>query len=175
MSMPRSSVVIAVVLVLGTVTSARADEPAPAATPLNYVVASVGTTLFYQPNSGSSSGWQHDISPSVGYGRYVTDTITLELDLGPTITRGSYAGFTFIPGIAWMFSTHVYVAARLLVPVDPKVDFALAPGVGVADTGVPDTFQDGISVFAELNVSSNVGRGNPDLGVTLSAGALYSF
>jgi hypothetical protein len=134
------------------------------------VVASVGTTLFYKPNAGDASGWQHDISPSVGYGRYVTDTIAVELDVGPTIIRGSYASFFFLPAVVWSFSTHVYSAARFLVPVDPQIDFYLLPGVGVVDT-----FQNGISVFAELNVASNVGRGKPDLGVALTAGALYSF
>jgi hypothetical protein len=160
---------VAVAVVFVTVTPARADEPA-AATPLNYVVAAVGTTLAYQPNTGSASGWQHDLSPVVGFGRYVTATIALELDLGPTYIRGTYTGFALVPAAVWNFSTHVYAAARFLVPVDPKLNFALFPGVGVGNT-----FDNGITVFAELNASSTIGRGDPDLGLALTGGALYSF
>jgi hypothetical protein len=135
MSVPRPSVVIAVVLALGTVSFARADEPAPPAapeaSPLNYVGAGAATTLFHKPNSGPASGWQEDIGPVVGYGRYITDTIALELDLGPSFVRGSgYSGFFLVPGAVWSFSTHFYVAARFLVEVDPQIDFAVFPGIG---------------------------------------------
>jgi hypothetical protein len=167
---PWLSAALTAALTVATITTARADEAAPAATPLNYVVASVGTTLVYQPNTGSASGWQEDLTPTVGFGRYVTETIALELDLGPTFVSGNYASFTFVPGVVWSFSTHVYAAARFLVPVDPQVNFALFPGVGVVHT-----FANGISVFAELNVASTIGRGHPDLGAALTGGALYSF
>ncbi len=177
--MPRSSVAIAVVLVLGTVTSARADDPAPpaasapapAASPLNYVVAAATTTLFHKPNSGPASGWQEDIGPVVGYGRYVTDTIALEMDLGPAFAHGSgYTGFFLVPAAVWSFSTHVYAAARFLVELDPQVDLALFPGIG----GVY-TFPNQISVTLELNLESFIGRGNPDFAVALTPGIVYSF
>ena len=177
MSMPRSSVVIAVVLVLGTVTSARAGDPAPPAaaepeaTPLNYVVASATTTLFHKPNSGLVSGWQEDIGPVVGYGRYVTDTIALEMDLGPSFVRGTgYSGFFLVPAAVWSFSTHVYAAARFLVELDPQADFALFPGIG----GIY-TFPNQISLTLELNLESFIGRGNPDFAIALTPGIVYSF
>ena len=184
MSMPRSSVVAAVVLVLGTVTSARADEPAPApapapaapaasaaaASPLNYVTVAATTTLFHKPNVGPASGWQEDIGPVVGYGRYVTDTVALELDIGPSFVHGSgYSGLFLVPSAIWGFSTHVYAAARVLVELDPQADLALFPGIG----GVY-TF-DRLSVTLELNLESFVGRGKPDFAVALTPGLVYAF
>jgi phage shock protein PspC (stress-responsive transcriptional regulator) len=163
------TIIITITLVLGTAASARADE-AGMAMAMNYAVASVGTTLGYQPNTGSASGWQHDISPAVGFGRHVTETIALELDLQPTYIRGTYMSFTLMPAAVWFFSTHVYAAARFMVPVDPQVNFALFPGIGVIDR-----FSNGISVYAELNASSMVGRGNPDLGLAVTGGVMYWF
>ena len=187
MSVLRPSVVIAVALVLGTVTFARADEPAspaapapapaplavpaPEASPLNYVGASATTTLFHKPNSGPASGWQDDIGPVVGYGRYVADTIALELDLGASFVRGSgYSGVFLVPGAVWSFSTHFYAAARFLVEVDPQFDFALFPGIG----GIY-TFPNQISLGLELNLESFIGRGNPGFAVALTPGIEYSF
>ncbi len=178
--MLRSLTAATVALLLGIVTSARADEvspaptaapePAPAATPLNYLTVAATTTLFHQPNSGSASGWQKDIGPVVGYGRYVTDTVALELDLGPSFASGSgYTGFFLVPAAVWSFSTHVYAAARFLVEVDPEIDLALFPGIG----GVY-TFNQ-ISVTLELNLESFVGRGKPDFAVALTPGIVYSF
>jgi len=182
----RSSAAAIVALVLGTVTSARADEvaaptaaptpaadppaPAAAATPLNYVVASVTTTLLYQPNAGDLSGPLQDIGPVVGFGRYVTDTVALEMDLGPAYAKGKYINFVLVPGAVWSFSTHVYAAARFLVQLDPEINFALFPGVG----GVY-TFKNQISLTLELNLLSTIGRGKPDFGVTLTPGIVYSF
>jgi len=183
--MLRPSVVIAVVLVPGTVTFARADEPgsraapapaplaapAPEASPPNYVGASATTTLFHKPNAGPASGWQEDIGPVVGYGRYVTDTIALELDLGTSFVRGSgYSGFFFVPGAVWSFSTHFYAAARFLVEVDPQIDFAVFPGIG----GIY-TFPNQISLGLELNLESFIGRGSPGLAIALTPGIEYSF
>jgi hypothetical protein len=154
-------------LVLGT-GDARADEAAPA--PLNYVVVGVGTTAVHRPSGGPVGSWQHDVSPSVGFGRFVTATIALELDIGPTLVRGDYAGTSLVPGVVWAFSSYAYAAARVVVPVDPEVNLGLYPGAGLTYT-----FQNGIAIFAEGNVFSTVGRGAPDLGMALSAGALYSF
>lgn len=111
-----------------------------------------------------------DVTPSVGFGRFVSATIALELDIGPTFVRGNYAGTSLVPGVVWAFSSYAYAAARVVVPVDPEVNLGLYPGAGLVHT-----FQNEISIFAEGNVFSNVGRGTPDLGVALSAGALYSF
>jgi hypothetical protein len=147
---------------------ARADDAAPV--PLNYVVLGFGTTPVHRPSSGPVDGWQHDVSPSVGFGRFVSATIALELDISPTFVRGDYASASLVPGVVWAFSSHVYAAVRVVVPVDPEVNVGLYPGLGVVHT-----FDNGIGVFAEGNVFSYVARGNPDLGVALSAGALYSF
>ncbi|HEX2690209.1 MAG TPA: hypothetical protein VHN14_26520 [Kofleriaceae bacterium] len=177
MRMPWLPVAAVVVLVLGTSTAVRADEVAPpdpstataAAAPLNYVTVAATTTLFAASNAGDTSGWGHDIGPVIGYGRYVTSTVALELDAGPSFVRGSYASFFLVPAAVWSFSTHVYAAARFLVQVDPEANFYLFPGIGGAYSF------DKITLTLELNLSSNVGRGKPDLGVTLTPGIVYSF
>jgi hypothetical protein len=62
------------------------------------VTVAATTTLFHKPNVGSASGWQEDIGPVVGYGRYVTDTVALELDIGPSFVHGSgYSGLFLVP------------------------------------------------------------------------------
>ena len=159
-----------VAVILGVAPPARAEQTEPAAPARYYVVASVGTTVAYQPPSGSASGWQHHVSPSVGFGHELSETVSVEVDAGPTYVRGHYAGFSLVPGAVWIFSSHAYAAARVVVPVDPELNLVLAPGVGVAErigkAGV---------VVAELNVSSAVGRGDLDLGVALTVGALYAF
>jgi hypothetical protein len=152
------------------VTPPPAVTPPAAASPLNYVVASVTTTLIYQPNVGSLQGAQKDIGPVVGFGRYVTDTVALELDFGPTILQDADTVYAFVPGVVWSFSTHIYAAGRLVIPVAPKVNVALFPGVGLIHT-----FKNQISLTLELNVPVTVGRGEPDLGVTLTPGIVYSF
>lgn len=178
MSMLRPSAVITVFSVLGTVPAARADEstspppaPAPETPLLNYVGAGVATTLFYKPNAGPASGWQQNVGPVVGYGRYVTPTIALELDLGPSFDRGrDYAGFFLVPGAVWSFSTHFYAAARFLVEVDPQIDFAVFPGIG----GIY-TFSNQVALGLELNLESFIGRGSPGLAVVVTPGIEYSF
>lgn len=180
MRMPWLSAAVSIALLLRAVPSARADEvappaapvakPAPAASPLNYVVASVTTTLIFQPNQGSLQGLQYDVSPFVGFGRYVTETIALELDAGPTIVRDGDTSFSLVPAAVWSFSTHVYAAARLVVPVYHQIDLALYPGVGAIYT-----FKNQISLAVELNALSTIGRGKPDLSFTVTPGILYSF
>jgi hypothetical protein len=163
----RLSVAAITALVLGT-GDARADDAA--SDPLNYVVVGLGTTPVHRPSGGPVASWQHDITPSVGFGRFVSATIALEVDIGPTLVRGDYAGTSLVPGVVWAFSSYAYAAVRFVVPVDPEVNLGLFPGAGLVHT-----FQNGIGIFAEGNVFSYVGRGTPDLGVALSAGALYSF
>ena len=165
--MLRSAAPAGVVLVLLGVASASAAEPA--ASPPNYAAAMVGTTLAYRPHGGAWDGLQSDVSPMMGYGRYVTRTVALELDAGPTFVKGRYASFGLVPGLVWTFSGHAYVAARFLVPADPETNFGLFPGVGAFRTFGR------YSPYMELNLSSYVGRGHPDLGVSLTAGVLISF
>jgi hypothetical protein len=146
----------------------RAEEPAPAL-PSNYVAEFLGTTLAYRPEGGPWDGWQHDATPLLGYGRQLTPTIALELDAGPTFVRGEYSSFSLTPGLVWSFSPHAYVAARFVVPVDPETNLVLFPGIGVCH------LFGRVMPVLEVNVSSAVGRGHPDLGVSLTAGVLVFF
>jgi hypothetical protein len=157
----------ALVLVLGTAAPAlAADSAAP---PPNYAALMVGTTVAYRPPGGPTDGFQSDISPAVGYGRYVSPTVALELDLGPTYVKGRYASFGLVPGVVWTFSSHAYLAARFLVPLDPQTNFGMFPGVGVFKT------YGRYAPYVEVNLSSYVGRGDPDFGVSVTAGVLISF
>lgn len=160
----------AAALALGSA-PARADDAAPAAAaPPNYVVALLGTTLADRPSGGPMNGWGHDLSPAIGVGRFIRETIAIELDVGPTMVSGDYVAFSLVPGVVWAFSPHIYAAARFVVPVDPQVNLGLYPGVGAIYS-----FDNGISLVAELSVFSYVGRGDPDLGVAMTGGALYGF
>jgi hypothetical protein len=157
-------------LLLASVGTASAAEPPDApAPPSNYVAGFLGTTLAYRPEGGPWDGWQHDATTLVGYGRQLTPTLALELDAGPTFVRGSYASFSLTPGLVWSVHPNVYLAARFAIPVDPETNLVLLPGVGLcrAFGRVMPTL--------ELNVSSAVGRGDPDLGVSLTAGILVFF
>lgn len=163
---------VAAVALLGGARAARAEmRPAPEpASPQNYVTAVVGTTLAYRPNGGSFGGWQKDIDPAIGYGRLITPTIALELDVGLVLTKDGYSSTFLVPGVVWSFSTHVYAAMRFLVPVDPEVNFGLFPGIGLVQA-----FSNGIALSLELNPSTTIGRGKPDFGLPLTGGVVYSF
>jgi hypothetical protein len=156
------------VLIAAAAVSSSAEEPA-SSLPLDYVAGFLGTTLGYRPEGGPWEGWQHDATTLLGYGRQLTPTLALELDVGPTFVRGSYFSFSLTPGVVWAFHRNAYAAARFVVPVDPKTDFVVSPGIGLcrASGRVMPTL--------ELNVSSAVGRGHPDLGVSLTAGVLVFF
>ena len=148
--------------------SSSAEEKAPVP-PSNYVAGFLGTTLDYRPPGGSWDGWQHDATTLVGYGRQLTPTLALELDLGPTFVSGSYSSFSLTPGVVWSVHPNVYLAARFIVPVDPEANFVLFPGVGLCRPFGR------VMPTLELSVSSAVGRGEPDLGVSLTAGLLVFF
>lgn len=166
--MARFAVVAATVtLVLGAVAPTRAADPA--APPPNYAAFMLGTTVAYRPPGGPWDGFQSDLSPMAGYGRYVTKRVALELDLGPTFVKGHYSSLVLVPGVVWIFSPHAYVAARFLVPLDPETNFGLFPGVGGFRTWGR------YSPYLELNLASYVGRGDPDFGVSLTAGVLIAF
>jgi len=147
-------------------------EPVPPAAPApsNYVATFLGTTLAYRPHGGSWDGWQKDATTLVGYGRQLTPTLALELDVGPTWVNGSgYASFALTPGLVWSVSPSVYLAARFAIPVDPETNLVLLPGLGLSHAFGR------VMPTLEVNVSSAVGRGKPDLGVTLTAGLLVFF
>ena len=153
-------------LLLATLASPVAGEDAA---PPNYVAGFVGTSLAYRPPGGPWDGWQHDLTPLLGYGRQLSPTVSLELDAGATWVRGSYSSFSLTPGIVWSVHPNLYLAARFVVPVDPETNLVLFPGVGVCRA-----FGRVMPVL-ELNVSSAVGRGDPDLGLSLTAGVLVFF
>ena len=158
------------VLALVVVGAARGSaEPPASSPPSNYVAGFVGTTLDYRPPGGSWDGWQHDVTTLVGYGRQIRPTVALELDIGPTFVRGSYSSFSLTPGLVWSVHPNLYLAARFVFPVDPETNLVLLPGVGLcrAFGRVMPTL--------EVNLSSAVGRGHPDLGVSLTAGVLVFF
>jgi hypothetical protein len=69
----------------------------------------------------------------------------------------------------WSAHPNVYLAARFVVPVDPETNLVLFPGIGLCRA-----FGRVMPVL-EVNVSSAVGRGHPDLGVSLTAGVLVFF
>jgi len=144
--------------------------PASAPPPSNYVATFLGTTLGYRPHGGSWDGWQKDATTLVGYGRQLTPKLALELDLGPTwVSGGGYSSFALTPGLVWSINPSVYAAARFAIPVDPELDLVLLPGLGLSHAFGR------VMPTLELNLSSAVGRGKPDLGVTLTAGLLVFF
>jgi hypothetical protein len=157
-------------LSLSAAASAGDPQSAPAAPPANYVAGFVGTTLAYRPNGGTWDGWQKDATTLLGYGRQVNPKLALELDVGPTWVSGSgYSSFALTPGVVYSLNPSVYLAARFAVPVDPEPNLVLLPGIGLSRA-----FGRAMPTL-ELNVSSAVGRGKPDLGVTLTLGLLVFF
>jgi hypothetical protein len=128
------------------------------------------TTVASRPPGGPWDGFQSDVTLSLGYGRYFTKTLAVELDLGPTWIHGDYTSFSFMPGLVWSFDPHVYAAARFIVPVDPQTDFALAPGLGFTHV-----FSNGMAPYFEVNAISYVGRGDPDFGVGVTLGMTLAF
>jgi hypothetical protein len=83
--------------------------------------------------------------------------------------RGDYSSFSLTPGLVWSFSPHAYAAARFVVPVDPQANLVLLPGIGLSHAFGR------VMPTLELDLSSAVGRGHPDLGVSLTAGVLVFF
>src|SRR5574340_676931 len=138
--------------------------------PPHYLVALVATTPAYRPPGGPFDGFQHDLTPSLGFGRYVSRTLALELDAGLTYVRGHYSSLSLVPGVVWSFHPTVYGALRFTVPVDPRWNVSIMPGVGAIHV-----FKSGLAPFLEACAFSYVGRGERDLGVGVTAGVLYSF
>ena len=163
MTAGRTALLAAIATLAGP--AAGADDP-----PRNYACVFAGTTLAYKPPGASDfDGWQHDLAATAGYGRYVSGTVALELDLGPTFVRGDYASFGFVPGVVWAFSPYAYAAARFVVPIDPEWSFVLFPGIGIAKSFGRFT------PILELNLSHTVGKGKSDFGFALTGGLLVGF
>ena len=156
---------LAALLLATAAPSLEAADPPP-----NYVAAFAGTTAAYRPPGGSWEGAQSDLILTAGAGRYVSRTWALELDLGPTLVKESYASFSLVPGVVWSFSPHAYLSARFPVAVDPEWALYAAPGFGLSHT-----FANGLSPILEVNAVTRLGHGKPDLGLTVTLGLLYSF
>jgi hypothetical protein len=155
----------------GLLAAGLSSGPAAAADlPPNFAAVFGATTVAFRPASGSWDGAQSDFVLTAGYGRYVTRTLALEVDLGPTWVRGDYAFFSVVPGVVWSFSPRAYLAARFPVTVDPEVTAYAAPGFGVCHT-----FANGLTPLLEANLVARLGHGKPDLGVSVTLGLLYSF
>jgi hypothetical protein len=166
---------LALTIALASGTAARADPPVPEMEASSdfqastYLVAMLGTTLAYRPHGGDLFGPQEDVSPMAGMGVLLSPELAVELDLGPTMVSGDYVSFSAVPGVVWLFTPHAYVAGRLLVVIDPEPNLGLLPGLGLIHA-----FDNGVAPFLEVNLLSNVGRGEPDLGVVLALGAVYT-
>jgi hypothetical protein len=162
--MKRAGLLAGFALLLGS--AARAGD----APPPNYACVFAGTTLAYRPPGASSfDGWQHDLTTTVGYGRFASRAVALELDLGPTLVHGKYSSFGLVPGVVWTFSPYAYAAARFVVPVDPEWNFVLFPGLGISRSFGR------LTPIVELNLSRAVGKGKPDFGFALTGGLLVAF
>ena len=156
-------------LICGVLTLAPAGVACAQEAPPNYVAAFVGTTIAYRPPGGPFQGFQADVTATAGYGRFVSRTVALELDLGPTFMRGRYASFGLVPGVVWAFRPYAYAAARFIVPVDPELNLVLFPGIGLSRTFGRAT------PILEVNLSRTVGKGKADFGVAVTAGVLVGF
>ena len=163
--MPRKVFSLLTLLALGASPARAADAPPP-----NYAAGFLGTTLAYRPPGGSFDGWQRDATALVGYGRFVTPKLALELDAGPTYVSGDYASFGLVPGLVWTFSSNAYFAARFIVSVDPERRFTLFPGIGLSRT-----CKGRITPILELNLSGTRTGSKSDFGVALTAGVLIAF
>jgi hypothetical protein len=146
-----------------------AGPPSESAPSANYVTVMAGTTLAYLAPEAPISGPVGDVTPMVGYGRYLTPTLAVELDFGPTFTSGG-TSYTLSPGVVWAFSQTFYAAVRLLIALHPTPNFGFFPGLG-ATWVLPH----GFSLFSEVNVATMVAQGPPDLGLSLTVGTAYSF
>jgi hypothetical protein len=167
---------VVLAMVTGAADAARAEPVSPeigaAAAPFEpsfYLAGMVATTMAYRPPGGEVAGPQSDLTPMAGVGLLVRPDLALELDAGPTMVDGEYVAFALMPGAVWLFDPHVYAAARVSVVVDPEPNLALLPGLGLTHA-----FDSGLAPFVEANLFSYVGRGDPDLGASLTVGATFT-
>jgi hypothetical protein len=135
-----------------------------------YVVGLVSTTLGYLPDGGRVAGPQGDVSPVVGAGAVLSDSLSVEVDAGMTFTSSGYAGTALVPGVVWTFHPNFYGAGRALVTVDPSASLGLLAGIGATFS-----LAGGLAPFVEIDGLAIVAGARNDLGVLCSVGALYTF
>jgi hypothetical protein len=162
--------VFAVALFLSFTVSSYAEGTGDMPAFRRYVTVLATSTAAYRPPGGPSDGFQKDVTPQLGYGYLVTPKLALELDAGPTFSHGDYASFSLVPGAILTLSPRFYGALRLIIPVDPEINLAISPGLGAVFN-----FGSRHALYVEADVASFVGRGDPDLGVTVTAGLIHSF
>jgi hypothetical protein len=156
---------LALALLLASSPAWAQDPPPP-----NYVAFFAGTTLAYRPKGGPWDGHQEDAVLTAGIGRFVTSTVALEIDAGPTLLSGDYAAFSIVPGVVWQFSPHAYLTARFPIAVDPDTAVYAAPGFGLSHT-----FKNNLTPILEFNGVTRLDDNQGDLGLTVTVGLLYSF
>ena len=156
------------------------QTPPPAAeapAPKNYVTAVIGTTPFFRPKGGPVADYIKDFNPAIGYGRYVTPKLALELDVGLTyISDAPNLTYFLVPGAVYSLSTYLYAAMRAVVAINPDadsaVDVVLYPGFG-GFYGLPS----GLGFSLELNPAISIGQSatRGSFGVAVNLGVVYSF
>jgi hypothetical protein len=149
---------------------AAAQHAAAPAEFRRYVTVLATTTVAYRPPGSAWDGFQNDVSPQLGVGYVMTPRLCLELDAGPTFIQGDYVSFSLVPGAILTLSPQWYSSLRFVIPVDPETNLAVSPGVGRIFSLSPRR-----TLYVEADLASFVGRGDPDLGVTVTTGFLYSF
>jgi hypothetical protein len=155
--------------------NARADshEVSAGAAPFQpsvYLAAMTGTTLAYRaPAADGFAGPQRDVTPMAGFGVLAGEHLAVELDAGPTLVDGDYAGFSLAPSVIRLLGAHAYVVAGVAFVVDPEPNIGLLSGFGLTHA-----FDSGLAPFLTASVISNVGQGDPDLGLALTAGATFT-
>lgn len=136
----------------------------------NYLIAATGTTLLYQAAKKPIVGPQGDVSPEIGYGRFLTDSFALEFLASASFGGGNPTSLSLAPGGMLMLSEYFYAGSWAVVSVRPKLDVALAAGIG----GML-SISDSIAAFAEVDLISALSHGPPDAALGVTAGAFYSF
>jgi len=173
--MPKFAHLLVPAILAAAAGTARADTPELSAgaapfQPSVYLVALTATTLAYRaPAADGFAGPQHDLTPMAGLGVVASEHLAVEVDVGPTLVDGDYAGFSLAPSVISPLGAHAYVVAGVSFLVDPEPNVGLLTGFGVTHA-----FDSGVAPFVTATVISNVGQGDPDLALALAAGATFT-
>lgn len=149
-----------------------AEAPTAAEKPPPYLAAMVNTTLMYMAPGSPVLGPLGDITPSLGFGLFITETLALEIDVNLTLVPTVSPMQLYLalqPGIVWAFHPNFYAALRVPVYVYPAFNVGIVPGFGgtmVFGRWAP---------FIEFNpIATFVGAGKPDFGIGITVGTLFN-